>query len=134
MWRLGAYLYCEMQWSVEGRGVGSVDVRIVRVAFADWIVGDVLHLGVEVAKVADAMFVVARVPDFAGRLLPRGVGVAAFDELNRLARRLGGCDENVDMIWHDNEAVEEKFSCVAIAKSVAIKSSAFAVRWKWRCC
>jgi hypothetical protein len=93
-----------------------VDVRIVRVTFADWVAGDVLLLGLKVAKVADAMFVVARVPDFAGRLLPRGMGVAAFDELNRLARGFGGCDENVDMIWHDNETVEEKFTCVAIAQ------------------
>jgi hypothetical protein len=55
------------------------------------------------------MFVIARVPDFAGRLPPRVIGVAAFDELNRPAGGFGGCDENVDMIWHDNETVEEKF-------------------------
>jgi hypothetical protein len=70
-----------MQWNVEGRGVSSVDVRIVRVAFADWVVGDVLDLGVE--------------------------------SLCPWIRRV--C-ENVDMIWHDNETVEEKFSYFAIAE------------------
>src|SRR5260370_28103915 len=44
------------------------------------------------------------------------MGVAAFDELNRFARGFGRCEENVDMIWHDNEAVEKKFACVAIAE------------------
>jgi hypothetical protein len=54
-----------MQWSVEGRGMGSVDVRIVREAFADWVVGDVLFLRLKVGKVANAVLVVAGVPDFA---------------------------------------------------------------------
>jgi hypothetical protein len=44
------------------------------------------------------------------------MGVAAFDELNRFARGFSGCEENVDMIWHDNETVEEKFTCVTIAE------------------
>ena len=60
-----------------------MDVGVVDVVFADWIVGNVIDLGGVVGFVADAVFVVARMPDFAFELLTDGEGEAALDELDR---------------------------------------------------
>ena len=58
-----------------------MDVRVIGEMFADWVVGDVLKLNEEVGGIAHVVFVVTRVPDFAGRLFASGERVAAFDEL-----------------------------------------------------
>ena len=73
MRRLGAYLFYEMQWSVEGRGMGSVDVRIVREAFADWVVGDVSKLILIVVCVGEAVRMVSTVmANVSGLIRTRG--------------------------------------------------------------
>ena len=59
-----------------------VEVGIVFVLSASWIVCDVEELVVEVFGVSDAVFVVAGVPDFSWGLLARGEGVRTFDVLN----------------------------------------------------
>jgi hypothetical protein len=82
-----------------------------------------MELFVEVVRAADAVLVIAAMPDFSWGLFAGGERVSAFDELNALGCGLidGWRDECVDVVGHDDEAVE-------------MKSSALAVRWKWRCC
>ena len=58
----------------------GVNVGLVGVVFSGWILSDVVFLGFEVVEVADPVFVVAGVPDFAWKLLADDEGVAAFDE------------------------------------------------------
>lgn len=61
--------------------VKSMDVGILCVVFASWVIGYVLALIVEVFAVSDAVFVMAGVPDLSCGLFADGEGVAAFDEL-----------------------------------------------------
>lgn len=69
-----------------------VDVSIVRAELGSWrVVGDVMKLIVEVAKVADAMLVVSGVPDLFLRESSRGEGVSALYELNAFGQRLVRC-------------------------------------------
>jgi hypothetical protein len=49
---------------------------------AFWVFGYVVSLAEKVFYVADAVFVVSWVPDFAFVLVSDGVGETAFDELN----------------------------------------------------
>ena len=58
-----------------------VDVGIVGVLTADGVVFDVEELALEVLCVADAVFVVAVLPDFARVDFADGEGEATFDEL-----------------------------------------------------
>ena len=71
------------------------------------VVGDVLKLGFKVGVVADVVFVIAGVPDFAERLFASRERVAAFDELEAAGGALidRGRDENMYVIRHDREAV-----------------------------
>ena len=62
-------------------GPAGVDVGVVDQVAAFWIFCYVVFLVDEVFYVADAVFVVAWVPDFAFELFADGVGEAAFDEL-----------------------------------------------------
>ena len=72
----------EVLWSgVQAVRMPRVDMRVVGVVFSGWILSDVVFLGFEVVEVADPVFVVAGVPDFAWKLLADDEGVAAFDEL-----------------------------------------------------
>jgi len=75
--------------------------------FTKRVVSNVLELGCVIVSVADAVFVVASVPDFTWRLLTDREGVSAFDELYAAGRTLvdGWGDENVGVIRHDGEAV-----------------------------
>ena len=96
--------------------MSCVDVRVAGVVFADWIVGDVGELVGVIRIVADAVLVISGVPDLAAELIANGEGEAAFDPLNGFGRGLGGGDEDVDVIGHDDESVEEEFTCVAVAE------------------
>ena len=58
-----------------------MNVRIVREMSTGGILSDVTQLIVEIARVGDAVGVVARLPDFASELFSCGEGEAAFDEL-----------------------------------------------------
>ena len=119
--RAGLRLWDEVGWcgvqAAREEGVG-VDVGVVCVVFSGGIVGYVLELLVVVVLVADAVFVVAGVPDFSGRLVAGCERVAAFDELDGVGCGLIHCwrQENVDVVGHDYESVEEEFALVAIAE------------------
>ena len=95
--------------NVEEGGVGcsGMDVRVGFQVFTKRVVSNVLELGCVIVSVADAVFVVASVPDFTWRLLTDREGVFAFDELYAAGRTLvdGWGDENVGVIRHDGEAV-----------------------------
>jgi hypothetical protein len=86
--------------------------------FAGGIVGDVVKLGCEVGVIADAVFVIAGVPDLAQRLLPGGEGLATLDELDAAGGALVDrwCDEGVDVIGHHGEAMELEVFGVSIAE------------------
>ena len=95
--------------TVVGRAVGGG----VRVLFgggdevgADGVLVDVVASSVEVFGVADAVVGEASLPD--GGLGSEAVGEASFDELHGALECDGSWgDEEVDMIWHDDEGVEE---------------------------
>jgi len=66
-----------------------VDVEIVgRETFCGWVVSDASELIVIVLKIANAVFVMARVPYLFRCERPCGEGVAAFDELKTFLQRL----------------------------------------------
>jgi hypothetical protein len=92
----------------------GVTLGVVREVGTDWVVGDVVLLGGEVGGVADAMFEVAGVPDCAGGV--GGVRVAALDELHGPggADVDGGGEQEVDVIGHDGEGVEEESALGAV--------------------
>lgn len=95
-----------------------MDIVEVSEMFAGGVVGDVLELGFEVGGIPDAVFMIAGVPDFAGRLIADGEGIAAFDELDGACGALVDCwcDEDVDVVGHDGEAMELELSGVAVAE------------------
>jgi hypothetical protein len=99
-------------------GCGGVDVRVAFEILALGIVCDVGELRLMIGIVSDAMFVVAGVPDFSGRLFASGEGVAALDELYAAGGILvdGGRDQDVDVVGHDREAMEFEFSGVTISE------------------
>src|ERR1700678_2578253 len=88
------------------------------IVLSRWVVGDVLLLSFKVWPVADAVFVVAGVPDFAFELFADGEGKTALDELDAAGGTLvhGWCDENVDVVGHDGEGVEGEAALVAVAE------------------
>jgi hypothetical protein len=77
------WLRKQIVWGgVEAIEIFGVDVWVVFVLFACWIVSDVDELLIEVVGVSYAMFVIAVVPDFSWGLLAGCEGVASFDVLN----------------------------------------------------
>jgi len=62
--------------------ISGVDVRIVFVLFAGWVVLDVQKLTVVVVGISNAVLVIAAVPDFFQGLTTCCEGVSAFDVLN----------------------------------------------------
>jgi len=103
---------------VEAVRVVGVDVGVVREVFAGGVVGDVEELVAEVVGVAGAVFVIAGVPDLSWGLLAGGEGVSAFDVLDAFGCGLvgSGSDEDVDVVGHDDEAVELEAGLVAITE------------------
>ena len=74
-----------MIWDcVDAVEIFGVDVWIVFVLFAGWVISDVDELILEVAIVSNAVFVITAMPDFAWRLSAGREGVSAFDVLNAL--------------------------------------------------
>jgi hypothetical protein len=75
-------------------------------------------LVLEVFGVADSVFVMAGVPDFAWGLFADGEGVAAFDELDTTSCCLveGRSDEHVYMVGHYCKRVKLKAALVAISE------------------
>jgi len=66
-----------------------------------------MKLAVEVFAVKYAVSVIFVLPDFAWVVFADGKGVAALDELSGLFDGFRRRQENVDVIGHHDEAVEE---------------------------
>lgn len=67
---------------IDAVGVSGVDVWVVFVLFAGWIVCYVEKLIAKVICVSYAMVVISAVPDLSCGLIADCEGVTAFDELN----------------------------------------------------
>jgi len=95
-----------------------MDVRIILKVFAFGIVRDVEQLGAEVVFIANPMLMITGVPDAARSLIRKCEGVAALDELNALCRAYIDCrsNEDVDMVRHNGEAVQEEFPGIAVTE------------------
>jgi hypothetical protein len=93
-----------------------VDVWVGFVLLAFGVVSYVAELCIEVFGVADAVFVIAGVPDFAEGLIADGEGVSAFDELDAAGCGMvdGWSDEDVDVVGHDGEAVKKEAAFVSV--------------------
>ena len=61
-----------------------MDVWVVFVLFASWIVCDVEKLIAKIVCISNAMVVVSAVPDLSRGLIADGEGVAALDVLDAL--------------------------------------------------
>jgi hypothetical protein len=66
--------------------------------------------------VADAVFVVAVLPDLTFSFMASGEGVTAFDELDGLFNGFRRSEKNVNVVWHDDESMELKFTCFTVAE------------------
>lgn len=85
-----------------------MNVWIVFVLFACWVIADVVELMIEVLGVSDAVLVISAMPYLAGRLLAHRERIASLDVLNALCCGLieGWRNEDMNVIGHDDEAVE----------------------------
>ena len=103
---------------VEQVRVMEMDVLVILNIFAFWIVGDVQELIVVVASICDAMRVIAVLPNFSGEVVAHGEGEASFYQLNAAFDGVivGGCDQDVNVIGHDDEAVELKATLFAVTR------------------
>jgi hypothetical protein len=82
---LAFFFVKEMIWDcVDAVEIFGVDVWVVFIPFAGWVISDVEELILEVVFVSNAVFVITAVPDFSWRLLAGCEGVSAFDVLNAL--------------------------------------------------
>ena len=99
-------------------GCGGVHVGIGLKALEGGIVCYVCELGLVVSGVSDAILVMARVPDFSGRLFSGCEGVSALDELYAARGVLvdGGRDQDVDMVGHDGESMKLELAGVAVSE------------------
>ena len=95
-----------------------MDVCVVRVFFADWIIDDVEELACEVVSVCNAMGVVAVLPDFSGLVFARNEGKAAFDELRAaLDGVIGGRgDDGMDVVGHHDKSMQKEAAAIAVTE------------------
>ena len=94
----------------------SVDVKIVACdASGRRVVGYVVKLIDEVGQIAEAVFVIARMPDFFLCMRARGKGVTTLDELRAFCERcVGRSYEEMDMVRHDRETMQQEFSLISV--------------------
>jgi len=95
---------------------GGVNERVVRVALSRGVVCDVEELVVKVFPVANAVFMETFLPDSSLELIAYREGEAAFNELRRTFDGFSGREENVKVIRHDDEAVEQVAALFPMAK------------------
>ena len=67
---------------VDAVEISGVDVWIVFVVFAGWVISDVAQLILEVVIVSNVVFVITAVPDFSRGLFAGCKGISALDVLN----------------------------------------------------
>jgi len=80
---------------------------VVLNVFACWVIGDVEELIVVVARIGDAVGVVAVLPNLSGMVIANGEGKASLDQLDAAFDGVivGGRDQDVNVVGHDDEAV-----------------------------
>jgi hypothetical protein len=66
--------------------VVEMDVRVILNVFSFWVIGDVEELIVVVARICDAMRVVAVLPNLSGEIVANGEGKASPLSVGRSAR------------------------------------------------
>ncbi len=103
---------------VETVFVLRVNVGVVGVAFSDRVVGDVSKLILIVGCVREAVRMVSVLPEVALEVVADGEGKAAFDELHATLDGLirEGCQQGVEMVRHDDEAVECEAGLITVPK------------------
>ena len=117
--------------------VMEMDVRVIPKVFTFWVVGDVKELIVVVACVCDAVGVVAVLPDFSREVFANGEGEASLDELDAAFDGviLGWRYQDVNVVGHDDEAVESKAALFAVARERVHHEvgvcSALKIRRRW---
>ena len=80
---------------------------MIFIPFSCRVVCDLEELILKVFEIADAVFVESVLPDVALELVADCEGEAAFDELGGTLDGFGGREENVKVVRHDDETVEE---------------------------
>src|SRR5258707_14117169 len=98
--------------------VMEMDVRVILNVFSFWVVGDVEKLIVVVVRVCDAMRVAAFLPNLSGEVIANGEGKASLDQLNAALDGMivGRRDQDVNVVGHDDEAVESKAALFAVTR------------------
>jgi hypothetical protein len=98
--------------------VMEMDVGVVLNVFACWVIDDVEELIVVVASICDVVGVVAVLPDFSREVFANGEGKAALYQLDAAFDGVivGGRDQDVNVVGHDDEAVESKAALSALAR------------------
>ena len=80
---------------------------------------DVIAVVQEVLCITNAVIGESSLPDFfcAADDRPKGVGVSAFDELNGVfdGDVVGGCQQQMNVLGHDDEGVELESAFAAVA-------------------
>jgi len=109
----------QVQWRcVNSFRIPVVHKRVVGVVLSTRIISDIEPLGLEVLDVPDSVFVASGVPDLARVLVANRERETALDQLDAARGALvdGRRDEDVNVIGHDDEAVEGEAFLVAIAE------------------
>lgn len=109
---------------VEAIRKSCVDVWIVVESPLPRIGGDVRELVAIVTWFGDPVGVVTRRPDFTGvirpdlfvKAIPQSEGVTAFDQFDGTFDSVRGRQKHVDVLRHDDEAVEKKARLVTITE------------------
>jgi hypothetical protein len=103
---------------VEQMPVMEMDVRVILNIFAFWVIGDVKELIVVVASICDSMRVVAVLPNLPGEVIANGERKASLDQLDAALDGviLGGRDQDVNVVGHDDEAVEPEAALFAVTR------------------
>lgn len=98
--------------------VVEMDVRVILNVFACWVIGDVEELVDVVVGVCDAMDVVPVLRDFSREVFANGEGEAALYQLDAAFDGVivGGRDQDMNVVGHDDEAVESKATLFAVAR------------------
>ena len=86
--------------------------------FRFWVIGDVEELIVVVARICDSMRVVAVLPNLSGEVIANGERKASLDQLDAALDGVivGRRDQDVNVIGHDDEAVELKAALFAVTR------------------
>jgi hypothetical protein len=103
---------------VESMRVMEMDVGMMLNIFACWVIGDVEKLIVVIVRICDAMCVIAVLPNLSGEVIANGEGEASLDQLDAALDGviLGWRDQDVNVVGHDDEAVELEATLFAVTR------------------